>query len=318
MLCPIVVVSALDDREALEQAAFGGASAFLTKPVREDELERALELAIARFTEIQELREHKVGLEQRVMELESHVQALSRELRTANFQTAGAARYAAGLSLAHGLTHEINNALTPIIGNAQIIALLHGKDPETAERTNQIIEHARRIADWTAAFRYATMDNERERIEFSVNALARDVMELYAERLQQAGIEIESHLDRSLPPWLGQPKQMQQAFMLLLQIAMELIPKGGKVVIRTRREPNRNAILVDWSYDGTEYWAESSMSERVVSARIVRAFSGASLSVASQLIESQGGSLEWVSSAENPSTSATLQLQLPCATHNSK
>lgn len=76
MLTPIVVVSALDDHESLEQAVLAGASAFLTKPVREDDLERALEL----------------------------------------------------------------------------IALQHPQDPENVERTQQIMEHARRILSLRAFF----------------------------------------------------------------------------------------------------------------------------------------------------------------------
>ena len=120
-LAPVVVVTALDDREAIEQAVLAGASGYLTKPVREDDLERTLELAIARFADLQDIRRLRTETEEsrraqtiQLEELEQRIQ----ELRDVQAQLASAARRAALTSLAHGLAHEINNALTPIMGNA--------------------------------------------------------------------------------------------------------------------------------------------------------------------------------------------------------
>lgn len=53
---PIVVLTAFESRELLEQASLVGVGAYLVKPPRQFELERALTIATARFADIQKLR----------------------------------------------------------------------------------------------------------------------------------------------------------------------------------------------------------------------------------------------------------------------
>lgn len=54
--CPIVFVTGYANRDWIEQAAELGAFAYLTKPVRPADLAAAIELAAARFQDMQQLR----------------------------------------------------------------------------------------------------------------------------------------------------------------------------------------------------------------------------------------------------------------------
>lgn len=54
-ICPVVILTAFSQREVIDQARDAGALAYLVKPFQKNELVPAIELAIARFAEIQAL-----------------------------------------------------------------------------------------------------------------------------------------------------------------------------------------------------------------------------------------------------------------------
>lgn len=60
---PIIILTAYADRAFVEQAKEAGALAYLVKPVRESDLTPAVEMALGRFREIQNLREEIGDLE---------------------------------------------------------------------------------------------------------------------------------------------------------------------------------------------------------------------------------------------------------------
>lgn len=318
MLSPIVVVSALDDRESLEQAIFAGASAFLTKPVREDDLERALELAVARFADLKEIRQLRAETEQRAEEQAAQLNQLEQmieDLREAQLQLASAARRAAVTSLAHGLAHEINNALTPIIGNAQIIALLHDKNPETLERTEQIIEHARRIAGWTASFRQLTTGVKHERIGFSFNGIVSEVFSLYHDRFQRLGITAQTFFDETLPEMEGYPDQIQEALMMLLQNAVEAIRGGGTIQMTTQYDEPEEGVLAHLSDSGMgilpEHLPRVFEPGFTTKAGATSALLGWGLFTAKEIVQTHHGQIRITSPAVNSTRGTSVQVHLP-------
>lgn len=61
-ICPVVMLTAFSQREIIEQARDAGALAYIVKPFQRTDLVPAVELAIARFREIQELAEERDDL----------------------------------------------------------------------------------------------------------------------------------------------------------------------------------------------------------------------------------------------------------------
>ncbi|HEY6102013.1 MAG TPA: response regulator [bacterium] len=60
---PVIILTAYADRAFVEQARSAGALAYLVKPIREADLGPAVETALGRFREIQNLRKEIGGLE---------------------------------------------------------------------------------------------------------------------------------------------------------------------------------------------------------------------------------------------------------------
>jgi len=62
MICPVVMLTAFSQREVIEQARDAGALAYIVKPFQRTDLVPAVELAIARFREVQALAEARDDL----------------------------------------------------------------------------------------------------------------------------------------------------------------------------------------------------------------------------------------------------------------
>jgi len=60
---PILMLTAYTDRETIRRAEIAGALAYLVKPVKEVELSPAINIALARFKELERLRNQVVELE---------------------------------------------------------------------------------------------------------------------------------------------------------------------------------------------------------------------------------------------------------------
>ena len=55
-VAPVLLLTAYDDRELVQQASDAGAVAYLVKPFRNSDLQPAIEVALARFNELRTLR----------------------------------------------------------------------------------------------------------------------------------------------------------------------------------------------------------------------------------------------------------------------
>jgi response regulator NasT len=63
-LAPVVLLTAFTDDELVSAARTAGVSGYIVKPVRETELAPVIEIALARFTELEELRAQVEELEE--------------------------------------------------------------------------------------------------------------------------------------------------------------------------------------------------------------------------------------------------------------
>lgn len=146
--------------------------------------------------------------------------------------------------VARRLAHEIKNPLTPIQLSAERLEMkLSGKvgAPEQALLTKSV----RTIVDQVDAMKrlvnefrdYARLP-AAELKAVDLNALARDVLNLYAAEATQVGVRAE--LDPDCPQVLGDPQQLRQVLHNLLQNAQDATLSAGRtddasaVVLRTQ------------------------------------------------------------------------------------
>jgi two-component system cell cycle sensor histidine kinase/response regulator CckA len=135
--------------------------------------------------------------------------------------------------LAGGVAHDLNNALTAIIGYTELVlAGIPESDPAWPDvrEISRAAERAESVTRQLLAF------SRKQRLEPRVFHLNQAIESLgnMLKRLLGVEIEIDTVLDEELPPIYGDPGQIQQALINLAVNARDAMEGGGRLSIRIR------------------------------------------------------------------------------------
>jgi len=139
--------------------------------------------------------------------------------------------------LAAEIAHEIRNPLTvmKMLHHSLDLNFTEGDPRRTDVRImGEKMDHLNRIVDRVLDFARGT---EPHLTEVDVNALLDDLTLLTRVKLRSAEVELVRQLDPRLPPLLADATQLEQAFLNLTLNAVEAMPDGGRLTIRTRALP---------------------------------------------------------------------------------
>jgi PAS domain S-box-containing protein len=146
--------------------------------------------------------------------------------------------------MASGIVHDINNAISPVVGYAEL--LLMQQDEPLSARARGYVENIRAagadIAHIVARMRefYRQRTVQEEMLPFDLNRLVRQVVDLTRPRWkdipQQRGIVIDvvADLQDDLPDLLGIESEVREALTNLIFNAVDAMPDDGTVTVRTR------------------------------------------------------------------------------------
>jgi signal transduction histidine kinase len=147
--------------------------------------------------------------------------------------------------MASGIVHDINNALVPIVGYAELLGQ-HGDEQvrERAQRLSEAATDIARIVERLRAF-YRPRIPEEALEMVDLNAAVRQVVELTRPRWydmpQREGVTIEvtTDLAKDLPPTAAVGAEVREALTNLVFNAVDaVLAKGepwGRIVLRTRQ-----------------------------------------------------------------------------------
>jgi len=169
--------------------------------------------------------------------LRAQVERLQSELAEANERLRRSRSLAALGEMAAEIAHEIRNPLT-------VMKMLHhsldlhfgpGDPRQTDVRImGEKMDHLNRIVDRVLDFARGA---EPHLEEVNVNQVLDDLLMLTRVKLRSAGIELLRKLDSDLPPLMADATQLEQAFLNLTLNAVEAMPDGGRLSIRSRALP---------------------------------------------------------------------------------
>lgn len=133
--------------------------------------------------------------------------------------------------LAGGISHDLNNALTIIIGYAELAAgALDRRSP-----VREDVEHIRRAAERAESItRQLLAFSRKQWLEPRVFHVGEAVQDLgrMLERLVGPRIELATSVSENLPPIYGDRGQIEQAIVNLAVNACDAMPGGGKITLR--------------------------------------------------------------------------------------
>jgi CheY-like chemotaxis protein len=149
--------------------------------------------------------------------------------------------------MASGVAHDFNNALAAILGNTQLL-LYTAKDEELKESLKIIEKVARDSAQSVRRLQDFTRKRGHQEIfKLDINSIVKDAIEItkpkWKDEVQSKGIHIEIATDLDeVPPVLGNASEMREVIANMIFNAIEGMPEGGKIEIRTFQK-NSNVYI---------------------------------------------------------------------------
>ena len=157
--------------------------------------------------------------------------------------------------LAGGVAHDFNNVLMVIGGYVDL--LLSSSADSGVKRDLEEIQRAAASAErLTRQLLVFSRKAPSQRATIDLNVLLRDWRKLLGRALGE-DIELEIELDSTPACVYADPGQIEQAIMNLAVNARDAMPQGGRLSIRTRRQPLDGSALPHCTaaVPAGEYWA---------------------------------------------------------------
>jgi len=144
-----------------------------------------------------------------------------------------ASRMEATATLAGGIAHDFNNLMVGVLGNAELIQLKLGPQPEVDRLLSNIVEAAQRAGELAQKMLAFARGGKYQPQILNLNENILETLQL-EERSFPPRISIERDLAQDLWPIQADPTQMNQVIMNLSINAVEAIEDHGRITIVTR------------------------------------------------------------------------------------
>lgn len=215
--------------------------------------------------------------------------------------------------LAGSLAHEIKNPLSVIHMNADLLSEELGESEWPGRRraeakVDMIRQQCQRMENLLRDFlRFARM-RDLEMTPGSLNEQVETVLRLFKPQADKFGVEVLRYLDNDLPSVLLHSDSLQAALINLVKNALEAMPDGGQLVVRTYTTPRGAALdLIDTGC-GMDDTTAIKMFEPFYSTK--HGGSGLGLPTARKIIEAHGGRIS-VQSEVGRGTKFMLEFPVP-------
>ena len=209
-----------------------------------------------------------------------------------------------------GIAHELNNPLTIVLGNTQLLLMRrHEEDDVRAlKKVGESAERASRIVRNLLSF---ARHEDPERKMTDINAVITKTLELHGYELKVRDISVELDLQRNLPLTMTDASQIQQVFLnLIVNAEHAMIDANGKGRLHIRSRTEDAAIVVEFSDDGPGISHEHirRIFEPFFTTKAVGKGTGLGLSICQNIIQEHGGRIDVKS---EPGSGTTFILKIP-------
>ncbi len=210
--------------------------------------------------------------------------------------------------LSAGVAHELNEPLGAVLGFAELAQQCE-QLPETVSRDlNKIVSaalHARGIVKKLMLF---ARQSEPATNWLDLNRLVEDGLFFLESRCRQSDIELVRELDGELSEITADPGQIYQVLINLAVNAIQAMPTGGRLTIRTARRGAHGAVL---TVADTGCGMSAELRDKIFmpffTTKDVGEGTGLGLSVVEGIVKSHGGTIQ-LESEEGTGSSFTVFL----------
>jgi signal transduction histidine kinase/ActR/RegA family two-component response regulator len=278
---------------------------------RETSLMEAISYQLSLAIENARLYEELKASEARKSSLLDELEKSLQELQRTQAKLIQSEKLAAVGQLTSGVAHELNNPLTAIIGYAQILEA--GDLPAPVKNDlARITEQAQRSARIVENLLTFSRQHKPDRLPVDVNQLIEDTLQPVEHQLKLADIRVERNLAGDIPLAMGDPYQLQQVWLNLIQNAHQAMHDahgGGLLRIQTSTT-TKGRIRVEFSDTGPGIPPEAiqKIFDPFFTTRPVGKGTGLGLSICYGIIQEHQGDI-WVET--NAQGGSTFVVELP-------
>jgi len=193
-----------------------------------------------------------------------------------------------------GVAHELNNPLTVIMGNTELMLLdksLPSKDIKSLKVIFKESERAARIVSGLLTF---AREHRPEHRMININDIVKESYKLREYNLITNNIEVTLALSADISPILADPYQLQQVFTNIIHNARDALMEigGGTLAIRTFSINNRIGIEFVDNGPGIDKDNLKRIFDPFFTTKDVGKGTGLGLSMAYGIVNEHGGTIE--------------------------
>lgn len=208
--------------------------------------------------------------------------------------------------IAASMAHEIKNPLTSIRGNTQYLDFMLKEEGLSYDEVDIILHETDRLTTMLNRFLTFARPKLPELEKVNLNEIMEYVTVL-VDRDKPDNITIKKNFDK-IPPVMADKEMFESVFLNLLLNAVQAIPEGGTVVMKTHYDKKRNMVCATVRDNGSGIPPD--ISEKIFDPFFTTKDTGTGmgLPIASRIIEMHRGIME-VESIEGEMTEFRIMLQ---------
>ena len=194
--------------------------------------------------------------------------------------------------LSAGVAHELNEPLGSILGFAQLAI----KSAELPQQTIQDLEkivaatlHAREVVKKLMLFS-RQLPPRTDKVD--LNQMVEDGLYFLEARCIKAGIELVRDLHPDLPKVTADPSQLHQVLVNLVVNALQAMPEGGRLTIRTMACNNHVSLIVEDTGSGMSREVMQQIFIPFFTTKEIGEGTGLGLPVVHGIVTAHGGSIK--------------------------
>ncbi len=168
---------------------------------------------------------------------------LSTQLEELRAQLVQSEKLAAFGQLGAGITHEVKNPITALVGFAQLAQRRVDDSAKVLELLKIIESEGLRCRDLLGSFLSFARSSTAAWQRLELNALVEDAARLLRHQLNINGVELIVELGRDVPPVNGNATELKQILVNLCFNAQQAMPSGGKVWMSTSLASDGLAVI---------------------------------------------------------------------------
>lgn len=248
------------------------------------------ELADSFNAMVQTLKEYKDRIDDYSRSLEEKVRLRTEELKKAQESLLQSEKLASIGLLASGVAHELNNPLTSILMNINLLM-------EEVRDQDNIHTELKRISDDTLRCRRIIDDlrdfSRRHELDIrssNLNDVVGSTLGLIKHELELHGIALQQDFSSDLPLISFDPDRMRQVLMNVFVNAIQAMPRGGSLTVKTALREGLVEIAVQDTGSGIPREIRSKIFDPFFTTK--EAGTGLGLSIVYRIMQEHGGRIE--------------------------